>query len=269
MSNSEVIAPRRRTAASRSRSVAIQARSSLTSILPPVLDTVRFFPLLAVAGFSLMATAVVRGQNLDSLRRLAIDGAPSAGSLHHAILPRIVGAAYRTRSWVRDSLPVEGVNDLTKIDLIFLHALAETEGDRRDAILATAVSVLATRTIPTTFGIDFPLALESDIEFNNRIRRLPDRLYADQPDGGDLDKLQHFFFSAWLSWDLDNRGFADILGNGVETGEDLFIRGGSSDARDVRTNRLGALFARLLGEFPDLLPGRLFAAWNRCATRVR
>ncbi len=230
-----------------------------------MLDRVHFSHLLAIVALSLATAEGARGQNLDSLRRLAVDGAPSVGGLHHAILPGVLGAAYRTRAWVRDSLPTTGVSDLTKIDLIFLRALAETNGDRRDAILATAVSVLVTKTIPTNFGLELPLALETDREFNDRVNRLPDHLYADQPNGNDLDKLQHFFFSAWLSWDLDNRGIADLLGNGVESGEDLFIRGGASDIRDVRTNRLGALFARLLGEYPDLLPSRLFMAWNRCA----
>jgi len=224
----------------------------------------RFSLLLAVALLGIATAEGARGQNLDSLRRLALDGAPSAGGLHHPFLPSVLAAAYRTRTWVRDSLPVEGVDDLLRVDLIFLRALAETGGDRRDAILATAVAVLGTQTIPTTIGIDVPLALETGDQFAARVRRLPRHLYADRPDGDDVDKLQHFFFSAWLAWDLDNRGFADILGMGIESGEEFMIRGGADDPRDVRTNRLGALFARLLGEYPELLPSRVFASWNRC-----
>lgn len=233
-----------------------------------MLERVRFSHLLAVAIIGAAAAEGVRGQNLDSLRRLALDGAPSAGGIHHVVIPSPLSTAYRTRTWVRDSLPTDGIDDLARVDLIFLRALAESDGSRGEALLATAVSVLAAQTIPTTFGIDIPLALETEEEFQNRVRRLPDRLFGDRAQGGDVDKLQHFFFSAWLAWSLDNRGIADLLGEGVETGEDLFIRGGANDRRDVRANRLGALFARLLGEHPDLLPSRLFASWNRCAASL-
>jgi hypothetical protein len=119
------------------------------------------------------------------------------------------------------------------------------------------------RTIPLLIGINLPLTLEPSEEFRQRVARLPSKLFADLPDGNDRDKLQHFFASAWLAWTLDSRDAADLLGLGIEAGEDAFVKGGANDRRDVRANRLGQHFAELLHEHPDALPSMIFRAWNR------
>lgn len=200
---------------------------------------------------------------VDSLVLRVTAGGPSVGGVHHIMLPTGVSGGYRTRSWLRDSLAGIEVDDLTKVDLIYLRALAECNGRRSDALLATAIALLEHRFLPTPIGVSIPLTLESEMEFQTRIAHLPRHLFIDNIDGDDRDKLQHFFASAWLASGLDNGGLSGVIGDAVEIGENLFIPGGIDDPRDRRANRLGQLFAHLLERSPDILPGDLFRAWNR------
>ncbi len=223
----------------------------------------------AIAGRAQPSDAEVRSHDsltahaLDSLLRQIVTEGPSVGGLHHIVLPTEVSAGYRTRSWLRDWIASSDVDDLTKVDLIYLRALAECNGRRSEALLATAIALLEHRFLPTPIGLLIPLTLESQEEFQKRIAHLPRHLFVDNVAGDDRDKLQHFFASAWLASSLDNGGVADAIGDAVEVGEDLFIPGGIDDPRDRRANRLGQLFAHLLERYPDILPGDLFRAWNR------
>jgi hypothetical protein len=147
--------------------------------------------------------------------------------------------------------------------MIYLRALGESEGEIGTALFAALIASFEHPTIPLTIGIDLPLTLEPHEAFTRRIALLPRHLYADNPTGGDRDKLQHFFGSAWLAYALDHAELADLTGLFVEAGESLFIRGGVNDPRDVRTNRLGQLFVELLRRHPNALPSTMFKAWNR------
>jgi hypothetical protein len=180
------------------------------------------------------------------------------------LYPAVYRAGARTRVWVRDSLaPADSAGDLDRVDLIWSRALLETDGDLDRALFATLMAVFEHRTIPFTFGLVLPLTLEPDDQFKIRYARLPSHLFADRPSGGDQDKLQHFFASAWLAHMVDNRSMADVSGWGIEIGEALFIRGGANDPRDMRANRLGQDFAALLRIYPDATPSAMFRAWNR------
>lgn len=201
----------------------------------------------------------------EPVLELPLPGAPSAISPLELLLPEAVRAGYLTRAWVRDSLPPasDTLDDLTRMDLLYLRALGEAQGDIEIALFASLIASFEHRTIPFTFGIELPLTLEPDEKFDRRVAALPRRLFLDHPDGDDKDKLQHFFASAWLAWSADNSSFADLMGLGVESGEAFFIRGGADDHRDVRANRLGHLYVELLRKHPRALPSTLFRAWNR------
>jgi hypothetical protein len=190
---------------------------------------------------------------------------PSAASPFDLLLPAGLRIGYATRAWLRDSLPAasDSLDDLARMDRIYLQALVESEGDIGNALFGCLIACFEHRDIPLSFGVHIPLTFEPDSAFNRRVARLPSRLFADRPTGDDRDKLQHFFASAWLAWRLDNPAAADAIGLAVEAGEDLFVVGGADDPRDVRANRLGQLFAQLLITHPNALPGMMLRAWNR------
>jgi hypothetical protein len=190
---------------------------------------------------------------------------PLPTAAHELLLPDFLRIGYQTRAWVREELPPasDSLPDLDRMDLIYRRAIVESEGEIGHALLASLIATFEHRTIPLSFGLDLPLTLEPQELFDRRVERLPRSLFADLAHGDDRDKLQHFFASAWLTWGLDNRSVADVIGLGVETGEDLIVRGGLDDPRDVRANRLGQLFAVLLRSHPDALPSQIFRAWNR------
>ena len=222
------------------------------------------------AAFIILVSApALRGQNgaspADSLLELPLRGTPSRISPLELFLPDAVRAGYLTRAWVRDSLPPAGepLDDLTRMDMLYLRALGEAGGDIEIALFASLIASFEHRTIPFTFGLELPLTLEPDEKFDKRVASLPRRLFLDHPNGDDKDKLQHFFASAWLAWSADNSSLADLLGFGVVSGEAFFIRGGADDPRDVRTNRLGHLYVELLRRHPRALPSAMFRAWNR------
>ncbi len=181
------------------------------------------------------------------------------------LVPASIRMGYATRTWVRDSLPSSGdsVGDLDLVDVIYLRALHEAGGDHTLALFAATISVMEHRHIPLAIGIDVPLTLESQEEFDRRVARLPRVLFADRPEGDDRDKLQHFFASAWLTLVLDDPSLADLGGLAIERGEGILLQGGEEDNRDIRANRLGQHFATLLLHRPHALPSTLFKAWNK------
>lgn len=210
-----------------------------------------------------LPSAPLCAQDADADVPVAADGISFIPSFDF-LFPAVYRIGDRTRQWVRDSLPAtDSVSDLDRLDAIWLRALQESDGNTDRAIFATLMAVFEHRTIPFTFGLHLPLTLEPMEDFRKRYAHLPAHLFADQPAGHDQDKLQHFFASAWIARNIDNRSIADLFGLGVEVGEDMFIRGGMNDPRDMRANRLGQDFAMLLRRYPDALPSAMFRAWNR------
>jgi hypothetical protein len=163
---------------------------------------------------------------------------------------------------VRDSLPLDR-DPIDLVDMIYMRAVAEAGGDPDLALVGALFAVFEHQDIPLSIGISLPLTLEPRESFDARIARLPRSIFADRPDGDDRDKLQHFFASALMARLLENGGLADVLGLMIEQGEDMFVRGGVNDDRDVRANRLGHLFVEMLRDDPCLLPGVVLRAWNR------
>ncbi len=228
------------------------------------------FPALPLLVFCLVVGAPVwgaclHGQEIGSALDLPLPGAPSPASALDLLLPEPIRTGYLTRAWIRDSLPpaADSLDDLTRMDMLYLRAFGEAGGNPESTLLAALIASFEHRTIPLSIGLELPLTLEPQEAFERRVARLPRRLFLDNPNGDDKDKLQHFFASAWLATMLDNGSAADLLGIGVELGEALFIRGGADDPRDIRANRLGHLYAELLRTHPHALPSTLFRAWNR------
>jgi hypothetical protein len=161
--------------------------------------------------------------------------------------PKGIAEGVALRSYLRSSSWDAYRNTLTdreSVDEIFLDADELCNDNRTAAILATSIAVLEHKTIPVKllFGItlDIPLTMESQYDFDTRVRKLPAHLY--DPKIPDTDKLQHFFFSAYFRKVLKMNWLVRLLGDGVEIGEDLFIVGGTDDPRDRHANNDGIGF---------------------------
>jgi hypothetical protein len=153
----------------------------------------------------------------------------------------------RSTSWqtYRQSVP-----DTTAMNTIFALGYLLCDGKSKGALLATSISVLDHKTIPVKFlfglEIDIPLTIETQQHFDIRTAQLPSRIYSDSIE--DRDKLQHFFFSAYLKRTLGMNWLCNLLGSFIEGGEDLFIIGGVDDPRDRQANADGIIFATKLGQ---------------------
>src|SRR5512140_103405 len=132
--------------------------------------------------------------------------------------------------------------DAQGVDAIFNRALHLCWNNTGEALLICLLSTMDHR----SFGIELPvvgdliwipLTSEFPEEFQRRVHALPRDLYADTPPGGDRDKLQHFFGSAFLTILTEDTAAAERSGWFIEWGEERFIVGGVNDVRDLRADR--------------------------------
>ncbi len=138
----------------------------------------------------------------------------------------------------------EQVADTTAMNMIYELSYALCNGRSKNALLASGVAVLDHRAIPLRlpFGLvlNIPLTLESESRFQARTSALPTYLYS--ADREDRDKLQHFFFSAYLKRVIGMSLFCKAIGNMTEVLEDAVVIGGANDSRDKHANADGVLF---------------------------
>lgn len=162
--------------------------------------------------------------------------------------------------------------DLLRLDAIWERAVYLADGDAQDALLAAAMATLPYRRFPArlpVIGLEFtvPVSSESEEEFLRRLARLPGLLFADTPAGFDRDKLPHFFGSAWLQFQLREPDAVLFMGRTVEVLESGFELEGALDARDLRADRLGALFARTLQRGRFIRPSQMFLRYDALRAR--
>ena len=174
------------------------------------------------------------------------------------LLPDGIQEGYIMREYLgSEKFPEEtlGLSDREKMDEIYLDAMDLSQGSETSGLLAAAFGVFEHKTIPLDlFGliIQLPLTSESQLHFDTRVSHLPSHLYS--PAVGDIDKLQHFFSSAWLKSALGMDWLVNLAGNFVEIGEEAFVLGGSNDPRDKHANHDGLRFGNHLGEWGIVLP---------------
>ena len=139
------------------------------------------------------------------------------------------------------------------MNVIYLQALMETNGDKGAASLATLIAVLEHRNIPISgIGIQLPLTLERDSVFAKRVGYLPRNIYGEGHD--DRDKLQHFFANSWLKKELGMEWLVRLIGELIEVGEDAIVDGGVYDERDKIANRDGIRFGIGSSDSLEALP---------------
>ncbi len=154
----------------------------------------------------------------------------------------------------------EKLGDVLAIDLIYKKALVLCNYDIEEALLICGFATLDHKEIKfklPIIGLKIPLILtsESGEKFKKRVSNLPSKIFSDTID--DRDKLQHFFFSAYITYKNTGRETADKIGILVEKGEKFGLNL-VQDERDIIANRLGQRFGLLLHKIPYALPSRFF-----------
>ena len=177
--------------------------------------------------------------------------------------PQIIVDTKHLRAYIRDErfqILRSRCGDMRTIDAIYLKSLKIADYNISRALFLSFMAVLEHRKfdikMPILKSIAVPLTFEEDSLFYSRIKNLPSLIYADSPPGsnGDVDKLQHFFGSAYLAFASESPGFAGTTGNIIEWGEEKFVLGGTDDPRDKRANKQGKSFGRDLLVVKTLLP---------------
>lgn len=175
--------------------------------------------------------------------------------------PKLILDTKKIRAYIRDPRFKEltiRCGDLRAVDGIYLKALRIAEFNTSRALFLSLMGTLEHENvefkIPVLGAVPVPLTFEEDTLFNTRKQNLPSRIYPDTPPEGDVDKLQHFFASAYLAYVTESPELAKESGDLVEWGEAKFIVGGADDPRDKRTNKHGDAFGRDLAVVKTLLP---------------
>lgn len=169
------------------------------------------------------------------------------------LVPHGVREGYEVREFIlehgEELLRMSPENAMNEI---YLHSLMETNGDKGAAYLSSLIAVLEHRHLPIA-GIHFPLTLESDSVFSQRVGYLPKNIYRAGQD--DRDKLQHFFANAWLKRELGMQWLVLGIGELVEVGEEAIVTGGVYDERDKVANHDGILFGSRSADSLEAVPG--------------
>jgi len=177
--------------------------------------------------------------------------------------PQIIIDTKRIREYIRDGrfqILRSRCGDMRTIDAIYLKSLKIADYNIARALFLSFMAVLEHRKVdvkmPIFKSLALPLTFEEDSVFYSRIKNLPSHVYTDTPPGaiGDIDKLQHFFGSAYLAFASESPGLTGTTGNLIEWGEDKLVVGGTDDPRDKRANDQGKSFGRDLLVVKTLLP---------------
>jgi hypothetical protein len=183
--------------------------------------------------------------------------------LSDKLTPQIILDTKRIREYVRDGrfqILRDRYGDMQAIDAIYLKSLKIADYNIARALFISFMAVLEHRKvdvkIPILKSIELPVSFEEDSLFSSRVKNLPHHFYPDTPPGayGDVDKLQHFFGSAYLAFTSESPGLTRTAGNIIEWGEEKFVVGGTDDLRDKRANRQGKSFGRDLLVVKTLIP---------------
>lgn len=156
------------------------------------------------------------------------------------------------------------VGDLASVDSIFIYALKVNHYDYSEALLSLMFTTVPYREVPIQtpilkFHLNYPL-ISADLEtFNQKNKNLPRYLFIDSPqnDYGDLDKLAHFFGSAYLSYNSNIFDLGELIGYFVEVFEESFKVQSEIDFRDIDVNYYGRLFGKLLKNDKTILPSQI------------
>ncbi|MBN1639455.1 MAG: hypothetical protein JW866_10835 [Ignavibacteriales bacterium] len=163
----------------------------------------------------------------------------------------------------------EKKNDLDLVDTIYVRALKYYNYDYSEALLALTFATLPFNKIPLKIPflnvkLNIPLPSACDSVFQIKLRNLPSQFFFDTPkyEFGDKDKLPHFFGNAFLSYNISFFNISEFFGILVELFEESFAIDGRLNLRDIRVNRIGSEFGKLLEDNNNILPSQMFLIYT-------
>jgi hypothetical protein len=155
--------------------------------------------------------------------------------------------------------------DLASVDSIYIKALEINNNDYSETLLSLMVATVPYREVPIKLPLfnvilNYPLISAEEDIFNKKNENLPRYFFIDTPENnyGDLDKLAHFFGSAFLSYESNIFDLGELIGYFVEAFEESFKVQSSIDLRDLDVNEYGRFFGKLLKKDKNLLPSQIF-----------
>ena len=155
-------------------------------------------------------------------------------------------------------------SDLALVDSIYLRAVAFTENDYSEALLALTFATIPYKKVPILVPIIkeviyYPLTSADYSIFNLKNKNLPRYLFYDSPktNHGDVDKLAHFFGNAFIGYSENIFDLSALIGYFVESFEESFKVQSKVDYRDLDVNWYGDQFGKLLNENEELLPSQI------------
>jgi hypothetical protein len=155
-------------------------------------------------------------------------------------------------------------SDLALVDSIYLSAIAFTEKDYGEALLALTFVTVPYKKVPIIVPIIkeviyYPLIAADDSTFKIKNKNLPRYLFYDSPktSHGDVDKLAHFFGNAFIGYSENIFDLSALIGYFVESFEESFKVQSKVDYRDLDVNWYGDQFGKLLNENEELLPSQI------------
>lgn len=159
--------------------------------------------------------------------------------------------------------------EMASVDTIFKVALRYSDGDISLALAACTWSCLTvkTATVVTPFlGIKLIIPFFSSTEstFSRKNKNLPRFFFEDSPTspGGDVDKLAHFFGSAYLQYNSFIPGIAELFGYFIEVFEESFKVDSKFSSRDIIVNKIGIKFGNELREKPEAKPSEFLKQYK-------
>lgn len=154
--------------------------------------------------------------------------------------------------------------DLSSIDSLYQKALQLNNYDYGETLLSLMFATVPYREVPIKLPvlniiIYYPLISADEETFLKKNKNLPRFLFIDTPQNnyGDLDKLAHFFGSAFLSYESNIFDLGELIGYFVEAFEESFKVQSEIDYRDIDVNYYGRLFGKLLKKDKTILPSQI------------
>jgi hypothetical protein len=154
--------------------------------------------------------------------------------------------------------------DLILVDTIYFRALSFYEYDYDEALLALTFSTIPFQRVPLVVPLIkarlyYPLISDSDSIAHLKNKNLPKKLFYDSPsdEGGDKDKLAHFFGNAFIGYGENILNLAGVFGYFVEAFEEDFKAQSQVDFRDIDVNWYGVLFGDTLELNKKILPSQV------------
>lgn len=154
--------------------------------------------------------------------------------------------------------------DLSSIDSLYQKALQLNNYDYGEALLSLMFATVPYREVPIKLPvlniiIYYPLVSADEETFLKKNENMPRFLFIDTPQNnyGDLDKLAHFFGSAFLSYESNIFDLGKLIGYFVEAFEESFKVQSEIDYRDIDVNYYGRLFGKLLKNDKTILPSQI------------